>query len=329
MTKLFTIHVSPGGEPDTLEKALALLPKNPALPARIVLSAGSWCEKVVITRPNTILEGSGAEKTSILWDDGANDLLPNGERKRTFRTATLRVAADNVTLRRLSVINSAGPRETVAQAIALYVNGEHFLAESCTFQSNQDTVFLAPLPKAVIEPGGFTGPDENTPRRPQHHTFRKCTIEGDIDFIFGGAAAWFDACQIISVDHREDKSQGPVGDVCAPSTPQGQKYGFVFKECRFLGENIPDKSVYLARPWRLDARVTLLSCGLDAHIADGWFDDWGKPDSHTRSQFSVYGCWGPGILRPQAEYMHTLSREEAESITYEDFISSELNGIPT
>jgi len=329
MSNLFTIRVSPGGEPDTISKAIAALPTDPAIPARILLSAGTWCEKVELTRPNTIIEGSGEDNTEIIWDDFAYDDMPEGGKRRTFRTATMRLAADHITLRRLTVTNSAAPRERVGQAIALYVNGDEFLAEQCRFKGNQDTLFLAPLPLAVVEPGGFTGPDEHTPRRPQRHTFRKCSIEGDVDFIFGGAAAWFESCELISQDGREDRSIPFEGYVCAPCTPQGQEFGFVFKSCRFLNDHCPDKSVYIGRPWRSDARITLLSCGLDNHIAEGWFHDWNKPESHERTRFAEYGCWGPGHLRQKVPYMHTLSAEEAEQITYKTFLASPLNGTPT
>ncbi|MBQ8095447.1 MAG: pectin methylesterase [Clostridia bacterium] len=329
MSNLITIKVTPGGEPDTIQKAIEALPADSSVPARILLSAGTWCEKIELLRPNTIIEGAGADKTEIVWDDGAYAVLPDGSRRRTFRTATLRCAADHITLRRLTVTNSAAPREKVGQTIALYVNGDGFLAESCRFISNQDTVFLAPLPKAVIEPGGFTGPDENTPRRPQRHTFRKCTIEGDVDFIFGGAAAWFESCELISKDEREDKSKPYAGYVCAPSTPQNQTYGFVFKSCRFLNANCPQGSVYVGRPWRSDARITLLSCGLDDHIAEGWFDDWQKPESHERTRFCEYGCWGPGHLRRKVPYMQTLTPDEAAAITYDAFLAAPLDGIPT
>ena len=329
MSNLVTIRVTPGGEPDTIAKAIAALPEDPSIPARILLSAGTWCEKIELLRPNTIIEGAGADKTEIVWDDGAYETLPDGQARRTFRTATLRIAGDHVTLRRLSVTNAAAPREKVGQAIALYVNGDEFLAENCHFSGSQDTLFLAPLPKAVVEPGGFTGPDENTPRRPQRHLFRKCIIEGDIDFIFGGAAAWFEECELVSRDGREDRSSPFVGYVCAPCTPQGQEYGFVFNRCRFLNDQCPDSSVYIGRPWRSDARITLLSCGLDSHIAEGWFDDWNKPESHERSFFSEYGCWGPGHLKGKASYMHTLTPEDAAKVTYEAFRTSPLNGIPT
>ncbi|MDA3959089.1 hypothetical protein [Oceanispirochaeta sp.] len=37
------------------------------------------------------------------------------------------------------------------------------------------------------EKGGFRGPKEHTECLDGKHIFRNCYIEGDIDFIFGGA----------------------------------------------------------------------------------------------------------------------------------------------
>ena len=317
MSELFTLKVTPGGEPDTLEKALSMLP--PTGRARILLSPGTWVEKIVITRPDTILEGAGPDKTVLTWDDCATAPYAPGETAGTFRTATLRVAADRVTLRRLRVENAAWPRETCHQAIALYVNGDQFLCENCRLDGYQDTLFLSPLPPFEIEPNGFRGPDKDLPRRPQRHLFRRCSISGDIDFIFGGSAAFFDSCELISRDGRKDRHDPFVGFCAAPSTPKGQEMGFVFYHCRFLSDRIPKGSVYLARPWRDDAKAAFIQCGLDEHINPLWFHDWDKPQARESAVFAVYQLWGPGILGEHCSFARVLNAEEAEHYSLECF----------
>ena len=53
-------------------------------------------------------------------------------------------------------------------------------------------------------------------------------------------------------------------------------------------------SCYIARPWREFARVKLINCYLDNHIASaGWYD-WGKEDAHGTVQFIESGSYGPG-----------------------------------
>lgn len=300
-------HIVFPGE-NALTCAIAALPQDDTH-VTLRLAPGVYREKVVLQRPHTTLEGSGAGETIITWNDGAKEVLPDGMNRGTFRTATLLVDAHHVTLRRLTVENAAAPRQQVGQAIALYADGDHFICEECTLRSHQDTLFTAPLPSKELQKNGFIGPKQFAPRTPQRHTYRRCRIEGDVDFIFGGAAAWFEDCDIISVD---------AGYATAASTPEGQKYGYVFKNCRFLGENLPDASCYLGRPWRDYAKTVLLDCTIGPHIRPEGWHDWNKPPFHECGYYAEY----PAPTAERAEYAHILTPEEAAGYTYEDFINS-------
>ena len=300
------IQVFPGE--DALSRAIAALPKDDE-PITLRLAPGVYREKVVLQRPHTTLEGSGAGESIITWDDGAKEVLPDGMNRGTFRTATLLVDAPHVTLRHLTVENAAAPRQQVGQAIALYVDGDYFTCEECTLRSHQDTLFTAPLPPKELQKNGFIGPKQFAPRTPQRHTYRRCRIEGDVDFIFGGAAAWFEDCDIVSVD---------AGYATAASTPEGQKYGYVFKHCRFLGDNLPQASCYLGRPWRDYAKTVLLDCTIGAHIRPEGWHDWDKPPFHECGYYAEY----PAPAHERAAFAHVLTAEEAARFTYEDFMES-------
>jgi len=176
--------------------------------------------------------------------------------------------------------------------------------------SRQDTLFTAPLPPREIEPNGFIGPKQHAPRIPQRQVYRRCYIQGDVDFIFGGAAAWFEACEIRSVDGE--------GYVTAASTPEGQKYGYVFSNCRFTNDGVA-KNVYLGRPWRNFAKTVLVCCELGNHIRPEGFHDWNKAAAHETIFYAEYGCFGPGAQGERASFVHRLTKEEAEKITFEDF----------
>ena len=188
MSEPFVIHAGIGTPADTIAKAVAALPEGD-VPAVIRLAPGVYREKAVIDRPNTTLEGEDAATTRIVWGDAAFEILEDGMKRGTFRTATLRTDAPNITLRRLTIENDAAPRERVGQCIALYADGDNLLVEDCVLLGHQDTLFTAPLPPKEIQKNGFIGPKQYTPRVPQRQTYRRCRIEGDIDFIFGGAAA--------------------------------------------------------------------------------------------------------------------------------------------
>lgn len=314
-----TITVSPA--PNALAQAIESLPRNDT-PVTVCLKPGVYREKIVLSRPNTTLQGSGAENTRITFADGAFEILPDGMKRGTFRSFTLMVDAPHVTLRGLTVENAAAPREKVGQAVALYADGDFFLCEDCVLTSFQDTLFTAPLPPKEVEKNGFIGPKQFAPRTPQRHVYRRCRILGDVDFIFGGAAAWFEDCSIISVDGRADHSEPVVSFATAASTPEDQRFGYVFSHCRFVDGGVPARSVYLGRPWREFAQTVLLRCELGPHIrSEGWHD-WGKPAFHEKGFYAEYQCTGPGAAGRRAPFVRTLTEEEAASFTLENLLSS-------
>jgi len=314
------IHVTPG--PLALSRAIAALPMNDE-PVTLRLAPGRYEEKVELRRPHTVIEGAGASETVITWHDAAFTILPDGVKRGTFRSYTLLVLAEDVTLRGLTIENTASPRETSGQCIALFADGDGFVCEDCVLRSHQDTLFTAPLPPKEVEPGGFNGPTRDLPRTPQRQIYRHCRIEGDVDFIFGGAAAWFFDCDIVYTDGRTDRSVSAGGWCTAASTPQGQRFGYVFDRCRFMAEGDPGRTVYLGRPWRAYAKTVLLRCELGAHIrAEGWHD-WGKADFHANGFYAEYACTGPGAAGDRAAFAHTLTDEEAEAYTLERFMAAD------
>ena len=56
---------------------------------------------------------------------------PDGIKRGTFRSYTFFVHAADVTLRNLTIENTAGDSKTHGQAIALYAECDRFVAESC------------------------------------------------------------------------------------------------------------------------------------------------------------------------------------------------------
>ena len=322
---MITISVASSTEVDTLSKAIALLPEDDGQPVCIHLAPGIYREKVTLSRANTILEGSGAEQTKVVFDDGATEILPDGMKRGTFRTATMLIDAPHVTLRHLTVENDAAPREAVGQAIALYVDADDFLAEHCALLGHQDTLFTAPLPPKEIQKNGFIGPKQFTPRTPQRHVYQDCLIVGDIDFIFGGAAAWFEHCEIRSVDGRKDRTAPYESYLSAASTPEGQRFGYVFYQCRLTGEGIPEHSVYLGRPWRNFAKTAFIECEMGAHIKPEGFHDWNKPDAHETMFYAEYRSSGNGAIGERAPYAHHLTDAEAAEYTLDTFLAHALD----
>lgn len=317
---MLTIHIEPGEH--ALQHAIDSLPDDGS-PATIVLAPGVYHEKVELRRDNTILQGAGADQTRITWADAANHPHPDGLNIGTFRSYTLLVLADHCSLRSLTVENAAGPRQEVGQCVALFADGDFFSCEDCTLLSHQDTLFTAPLPPKEALKNGFLGPTQLLPRKPQRHTYRHCRIEGDVDFIYGGAAAWFEDCDVVNVNGYTD-GRPAGGYATAASTPEGQKYGYVFHNCRFTaGENVGDATIYLGRPWREFAKTVLLECWIGSHIKPEGWNDWSKAQFPTTGYYGEYACTGPGSdTSGRVPYAHQITDEEAAAITYEDFMQS-------
>ena len=236
--------------------------------AVIRLDAGEYRQKTVLRRNDVTLIGAGADKTVLVWDDYAEKLHADGKAYNTFRTWTLAVCADGVTMRGLSVVNDALCPETKGQEVALSVYGDRFTMEDCTLRSTQDTLFLGPLPRDLIARYDGFLPDELRADRPLRQRFTHCRVEGTVDFIFGCGDATFEDCDIVSL--RDARN---VGYIAAPAHAPEQTEGFVFRSCRFTAE-AGVAGVYLARPWRDYGLARFENCTLGAHIAPEGFDRW-------------------------------------------------------
>lgn len=288
---------------DTIQEAIDSIQM---LPEKIFVKSGIYHERVEVSMPYLTIEGENAADTIIEYDNCANMMIGD-EKRGTFRSYTMLVTGDHFNLSNITVSNTAGPGSKAGQAIALYVESDMANITGCRILGHQDTLFTGPLPKEEAKAGGFKGPTEHNMRRLCRQFYTDCYIEGDVDFIFGSAAAYFDNCEI----HSLNRNMEPNGYVTAPSTYEGQKYGYVFNSCHFTS-NCPDNSVYLGRPWRIYAQTVLINCTLDGHIKKEGFFDWNKPESHDTVFFAEYKSRGAGSDNTQrASYVRSLSDEEA------------------
>ncbi len=290
----------------TISEALGAARGYWGLPVEIRIARGVYRERFTVTQPHIRLVGESAPDTLVVWGDGAYDILPDGIKRGTFRTAAVMIEGDDFSAENISFQNDAGPGEEAGQALALYIDSPCSRFEKCRLLGHQDTLFLAPLPPSENEPGGFRGPGEHRPRLLGEHSFKSCYIEGDVDFIFGGARALFEECEIFSLNRAHEIN----GYVTAPCTPQGEDRGFVFIRCR-LTSDCPKGTVYLGRPWREFGRAAFIDCFLGEHIHPEGFHDWGK--SGGGFEFILSGNHGPGADdTDRADFVKVLDKEGLE-----------------
>ncbi len=316
-------------DPDTFssfEEAMRSKEYQSSEPVFIEVDAGVYEEKVEIRRGNVHIKGAGTGATVISFGNYANMIMDDGSKRGTFRSYTFMLDGDGNSLEDLTIRNTAFPRKKVAQALALYAEGEHITVKNCSLESYQDTLFTGPLPVSPVKPGGFTGPKENDERKPSHQLYENCLICGDVDFIFGSAIAFFKNCEIRSLNGLTPADQAPssniLGYTTAASTPEGYKYGYVFDGCRFTCDGCPPESVYLGRPWRDHSKTVIMNSYLGEHIHRAGFHDWGKPQAHDTVFYAEYENYGPGADTSEREdYVRTLTAEQASEYTVDKVMS--------
>lgn len=276
---------------DSLQAALDAAPVDG--PYRILIRAGHYREKLIITRPHVALVGEGAERTVIHCDKIADDLSPLGLPLGTAGSGTVIVRATDFQAYALSIrndfdyaANSQLPvghprRRANPQGVALMLDAG---ADRCLLQ---DVHVLGQQDSLYVEGG--------------RSLFRHCLIGGHVDFILGGGRAVFDACEL-RTRHRTPPAGEPLGWLTAACTPRAQAQGFLFLGCRLTREEgVPEGSTMLGRPWHpttsfADGRyadpdaiacVSFVDCWMDAHVcAQGWDAMGGFDREGRRVMFS-------------------------------------------
>lgn len=285
-------------------------------PTTIYMKNGVYRNKIVISADDVTLIGEGRETTQICYDDYAKKLNPDGREYNTFRTFTVCVTGERCAIKNLTIANLNTKPEEVGQCVALSVNAKVFKAENVDLRSTQDTLFTAPFPDdLVIRYSGLTDDptyyDGFIPREQLYmeggsvQLYEGCRIYGNVDFIFGGAEAYFIDCELISIAEKRT-----YGYVAAPCHSLKQETGYVFYNCTFRAEGAGDGTVYLARPWRDFGKCDFINCRLDRHIHPDLFDKWNDTYRNKTARFAYFGLsnaelapveWGKRLTDRQAD----------------------------
>ena len=310
--RYFHIVVSPDGHGDymTVQEAIDACPDySHSEITDILIRKGVYQEEVNIPHSKFRLHivGEDARNTVITYGKYAEQLWPGRDFKvGTSGSATLYIHASYITFENLTFENTAGEGKQIGQAVAVFTDGDFLFFKGCRFLANQDTLYTY----------GRYGKNGGIKR----NYFLDCYIEGTTDFIFGPSIAYFEGCHI----HSKKNSY-----VTAASTLEGQKYGYVFRNCRLTADPGIDKC-YLGRPWGAYARTVFIDCELGPHIvAEGWHD-WekpGKPDTKKNSYYAEYGSTGPGATGPRVKWAHKLRPGQLKDYTFEKVMYQKEDGI--
>jgi pectinesterase len=272
------------GQFRSLQDAIAASPAGrPGKPWIIHVRPGVYKERLYVQREkhHLAIVGEDPQRTIVTFDLHANVPDTDGKPIGTFRTATAQIDADDFSAEGLTFENAAGP---VGQALAIRVDGDRATFRNCRFVGWQDTILI------------------NRGRQ----YFERCFISGHVDFIFGGATAFFEECDILV---RRN------GYVTAASTPEEEPHGYVFRKCRLRGE-APDVKVYLGRPWRSFASVVFLSTEMSEVVRPEGWHNWNQPDREKTARYAEHGSTGPGAHPGgRVQWARALTDAEAAVLT--------------
>jgi pectinesterase len=272
------------GNYKTVQEAIDAVPQNTSASSRwtILIKAGTYRERVYVQREKRFvtLVGEDATRTVITYNLNATMPGEDGKPIGTFRTPTMTIDADDFIAENLTFENSAGP---VGQALAVRVDGDRVVFRNSRFLGWQDTIFL------------------NRGRQ----YFEDCYIAGHVDFIFGGATAYFERC------HLHCRRNGYI---TAASTPPEQRHGFVFANGRITGE--PDVRTYLGRPWRDFGAVAFINMKMsDVVRPEGWHN-WDRREREKTARYEEFGNTGPGgPSRGRVSWTRALTAADARAMS--------------
>jgi pectinesterase len=272
------------GQFRSVQDAISAAPQTSSAssPWTIHIRPGTYHEVVYVQREKRFVRLVGDEPlhTTLTFELNASMAGHDGKPIGTFHTPTVWIDADDFAVENLTIENAAGP---VGQALALRVDGDRVSFRNCRFLGWQDTILA------------------NRGRQ----YFEGCTIRGAVDFIFGGATAFFDRCAIDCAGN---------GYITAASTPASQPFGFVFSHCHISGA--PGIQTYLGRPWRAYANVVFIDTEMGAVVKPVGWHNWNQPAREKTSRFSEFGNSGPGAEpTSRAPWSKELTASAAKEIT--------------
>ncbi|MEU0205362.1 pectinesterase family protein [Streptomyces canus] len=296
------LHVRPG---DSVQAAVDAV-TGPGW--TIVVHPGTYREVVNIPADKAQLTVRGAVRDPraavIIYDNANGTQKPDGSGTYgTAGSATFTSAAPGLTVRDLTLANdwlrADHPEITGTQAVAAYTYGDRTHFENVRLLAHQDTLF--------VETTALTAFDRQY--------FRRCYIEGDVDFVFGRATAVFEECHFHTL--QRDVGFTPKGMVFAPSTARANPYGILAVRSR-ITSGAEDAAYKLARPWVPSYETTAWPSLVVRNSRIGPGIDPVAPYTNMREaypwqtmRFREYANFGPGAVISVPENRPQLTAEEA------------------
>jgi pectin methylesterase-like acyl-CoA thioesterase len=308
----FVVAKDGSGTHTTVQAAVDAVPPANTRRVTIQIKPGTYRELVSIpsNKPFISLVGTtgNAVDVVITYDNASGTPKAGGGTYGTSGSASVTIDGNDFTAQHLTFSNSfdeAAHDYSAEQAVAVLTRADRLVFDNVRFLGNQDTLYH----------------NSSSVDRIGRAYFRKCYIEGDVDFIFGRGTGVFDRCEIKSLSRGSSSNNGYV---TAAATSIANTYGLLFHRCDLTSNGAAPGSVHLGRPWHPSgdvnaiAQVLYRESTLGAHIkAAPWTDMSGF--SWKDARFSEYHNTGAGAMvnsdRPQ------LTDDQATAYTAERYLA--------
>ncbi len=283
ITQTITVAKDGSGQFTTVQAAVNSIASGSSTHTRIDIKAGTYTEKLTIaSRTNLCLVGAGATTTILSYGDS------NASVGSTSGSASVLISANDFSAANLTIQNTYG---SGSQAVALRTTGQRQQFLDCRFVGYQDTLY--------------------THSGSQY--FRDCYVQGNTDYVFGGATAVLQNCEVRNVEGGSATS--------APNTDASTAYGIVFLGGKFTAVSaVKANSVALARPWGADGFAAFLNADLGSHIAAAGFVEM-SGNQPQNARFHEYGSTGSGA-NASSRSSYQLTASQAASYTLANIFGS-------
>ena len=302
-----TIALDGAGDFATFQGAFDWIPQNNTLARTIRVKPGKYRDNATLAQNRNFVKivGDGASRTNAqLVYPFAYFAPPN----TVFTAGSLRIESSDVTVLNLTLDNiiyqeyhptgesSSGAIGAFAGAInTLATTGKRIVFENVLTKGGQDTIYNI---SGIIY-------------------YNNCEVWGSVDYIYGGALAVFDRCNIVQI-----RSSG--GPYTAPSTPYAQPYGLTFLNCTFPRALVANgypydvnvNSTTFMRPWVQDGMTAIINCSLGSQITTKGWSEWDGRENTCRAReygtTLIAGGSAPTISQRQAAGAYWLNTADPD-----------------
>ncbi len=301
-----SLYVAPAGaEFSTVQSAIDAVPADTGQMYVIHVAPGTYHERINVpkNKTNIMLLGKDPNTTILTYDLRASSPGPDGRNVGTTGSSSTYISGNDFTAMNVTFANSAG--NNVGQAVAIKTQADRLVFFNCRFTGWQDTLYA------------------NRGSGPGRQYFKNCYIDGDVDFIFGDARAYFEDCEIRS-------KEGGYVTAQSKKTPDVAS-GYVFRNCRLTRvDGVADASVDLGRPWRAYSTVVFVDCWMDSHIRPRGWNNWRDPNKEQTAFYAEHNSTGPGAdPAGRVSWSRQLTVEQAEEFSKANWLGGEDDWVPS